>query len=131
MNSLAIVILLIVFVIAGIVYYRKKLSAQATLERILKESRDSVDTDEKIYSTMLTCIAMNGNEFNSFEEIEEDLKQKENTLKSLEEKGFGDEIYKNLNETEKKIYLILNGYDLELFPEYLTTKAINIVGKSS
>ncbi len=131
MNSVTIALILIAVVLAGIIFYRKKLSAQAILEKAFKDAKDSVNTDEEIFWRMVQCIVINGNEFSSLEEIEEDLKQKDNTLSNLEEKGFSNDLYKNLNEVEKKIYLVINGYDLKLFPDYLITKAINIVEKRS
>lgn len=121
-----IVVVAIALVLAAAIYYQRKLSVQAVLDKARKEAADSVNTVEEIYAQIVICTLLNGEEFETAEEIEKDLKKRDKTLAELEEKGFGDSLYGSLNEVEKKIYLIINGYDLKLFPDYLVAKAINV-----
>lgn len=123
---LGILVVIGALVVGRFIYSR--LSAQATLDRLTKKAIDAIKTEDDIYRQLLSCIILNGNEYESFEEIEEDLHRRASKIEKLEKSGFGSDIYRNLSDTNKKIYLIVNGYDLSLIPEYLLTKAINSMG---
>jgi len=123
---------MVAMVIIGVstVIFLKDRSAKNTFKKIYQDTVDSVNTDDEIYKNLVTCILINGSEFNSKEELEEDLAERDLKLNNLVDEGFlNDEIYPKLNEVEKKIYLIINGFSLELFPEYLVAKSINILEK--
>ena len=121
-------LLLAIFVIGAGYFAYTRLSGVKTLERYTKKAQASVKTDEDIRRMLMTCIIMNGKEHSSFEEIEVELKTKAQSMEELESKGFGSEIYNQLNDTQRSIYLLINGYDLQLIPQYLQVKAINAIG---
>lgn len=128
-TALVILVVIGVLVVGRFIYSR--LSARSTLERLVNNARDEIKTEDDIYRQLLSCIILNGNEYESFEEVEEDLHRRASTLEKLDDSGFGSNIYKNLSDTNKKIYLIVNGYDLSLIPQYLLVKAMDSIGNPS
>lgn len=131
MNTVTAIVIITIVLAVGVIYYQKRLSARAILDKAKQEAENSINTDEEIYSRMVMCIVLNGGEFESAEEVEEDIVSRDKTLSDLEKKGHIFNVYKNLDEVKKKIYLIINGYDLKLFPNYVVTKAMNSIENSS
>lgn len=120
----------VIFILAVIGYFLyTKFSAKKTLQRAVRNAEDSVRTEDDVYRAMVSCIVLNGDQFKTIEEIEADLESRAQSINELEKLGMPDNRYKELSEISKKIYLILNGYDLTLLPLYLQKKAISFTCK--
>ena len=101
MEFILIIVAIIILVVA-IKFLHSRLSGKATLERYANRARAQIKTEEEIFKALMSCIIINGSEFESFEEIEEDLHSRDLSIIKLEASGFGDSLYKDLNEINQR-----------------------------